>query len=734
MTNEGPLVLAAEVQKHATQEDCWIVVEGKVWDLTDFAPEHPGGLESITEHAGHDATEVYNAFHAPSLLPTTLGPRKLIGKLDPSTPLPTYQKPPPTSTPQLSTQPVEKPPLDTILSTHDFEAVASRTLTPKTWAFYSSAATDCHTLALNNSLFHRLLFRPRLLRNVRRVNTHTTLLGHPVSLPFFVSPAAMARMAHPEGEKALARGCASRGVMQCVSTNASFPIGEIVGAVREGDEEEEEGRREGRRRPVFFFQLYVNRERAKSEALLREVEALGVRAVVLTVDAPVAGKREADERVRAEGGLRAPMSGGEAGNDKKGGGMGRIMGSFVDPTVRWEDIGWIRRCTKLPLVLKGIQCAADAKMAMEMGVDGIIIVSHSVLRLVLSHVPRTMSTVADPVFAGLQAADEAITDSKKLRYVDIGINLGDPVFRGIYHGKRGHHDDFEHVLQRALEAGCRKLMVTGSDLKESEHAVDIAKAHPGLCYATIGVHPCSASQLASHPSGGPSAYLSSLRQLAESSRTAGHAVAFGEIGLDYDRLSLCPKETQLQVFDQQLDLAAELDLPLFLHMRAAMGDFERVMRKGESEGGGGGGGGEGKAGRWAKLQRRRGLVHSFTGTLEEMRRVVAMGFDVGVNGCSMKTEENVAVVREVPLERLQIETDGPWCEMRPSHASAPFLKDAPPLPKAVKKEKWTKEWMVKGRNEPCAITQVAWAVAKIKGIGVEEVCEAYVRILFPSLK
>ncbi|KAF2231267.1 Mg-dependent DNase [Viridothelium virens] len=275
-------------------------------------------------------------------------------------------------------------------------------------------------------------------------------------------------------------------------------------------------------------------------------------------------------------------------------------------------------------------------------------------------------------------------------------------------------------------------MVTGSDLKESEHAVEIAKAHPGLCYATIGVHPCSASQLASHPSGGSAAYLSSLRQLAESSRSAGHAVAFGEIGLDYDRLSLCPKETQLQVFDQQLDLAAELDLPLFLHMRAAMEDFERILRKGDAHedggegnaGGGGGAGAGGAMGRWAKLRRRRGLVHSFTGTLEEMQRVVAMGFDVGVNGCSMKTEENVAVVREVPLERLQIETDGPWCEMRPSHASAAFLKDAPPLPKAVKKEKWTKEWMVKGRNEPCAITQVAWAVAKIKGVGVEEVCEA----------
>ena len=283
-------------------------------------------------------------------------------------------------------------------------------------------------------------------------------------------------------------------------------------------------------------------------------------------------------------------------------------------------------------------------------------------------------------------------------------------------------------------------MVTGSDLTESEHAVEIAKAHrmllqsqsrsvpvfssllvylltlaiAGLCYATVGVHPCSAHQFASHPSG-PSGYLSALRDLVHSSRAAGHAVAFGEIGLDYDRLYLTPKDTQLEYFDQQLDLAAELQLPLFLHMRAAMDDFERILKKGEDEG---------EAGRWAKLRRSRGLVHSFTGSIEEMQRVVAMGFNVGINGCSMKTEENIEVVRAVPLEKLQIETDGPWCEMRPSHASAQFLKNAAPLPKAVKKEKWSKECMVKGRNEPCAIAQVAWAIAQIKGVNVEEVCDA----------
>lgn len=136
--------------------------------------------------------------------------------------------------------------------------------------------------------------------------------------------------------------------------------------------------------------------------------------------------------------------------------------------------------------------------------------------------------------------------------------------------------------------------------------------------------------------------LAELKALALESKQAGHAVAFGEIGLDYDRLFLSAKEPQLKYFEAQLDLAVEIQLPLFLHSRAASEDFEKLL-----------------APRLAKLP-RRGLVHSFTGTLEEMNRLVALGVDIGVNGCSLKTEENLEVVKAMPLDRIQIETDGPW--------------------------------------------------------------------------
>lgn len=219
------------------------------------------------------------------------------------------------------------------------------------------------------------------------------------------------------------------------------------------------------------------------------------------------------------------------------------------------------------------------------------------------------------------------------------------------------------------------------------------------------MHPCSTQDFDKHKPG-PELLLKELRSLTLEAKESGHVVAFGEIGLDYDRLFLSPKDVQLKYFEIQLDLAEEVQLPLFLHSRACSEDFERII-----------------GARLDKLP-KRGLVHSFTGTIPELDSLVKLGFDIGINGCSMKTAENLEAVKAVPLERLQIETDGPWCEIRASHASSQHLKDGPAVPKAVKKEKWQKGLMVKGRNESATIVQVAHVIARVKGISVEEVCEA----------
>lgn len=241
--------------------------------------------------------------------------------------------------------------------------------------------------------------------------------------------------------------------------------------------------------------------------------------------------------------------------------------------------------------------------------------------------------------------------------------------------------------------------------------------------------------------------LADLTALVTSAQSSGnkHLVAMGEFGLDYDRLHYCSKAVQLHSFAAQLKVAASLkpQLPLFLHSRACHADFVRLMKEAFGD-------------RLERLE-KGGVVHSFTGTAEEMRELMDLGLYIGINGCSFKTAENCAVVKEVHLDRLMIETDGPWCEVRPSHEGWKYLVDKKPIPtslsdgltaeaalkpqkqgkknqkkepefterfKSVKKEKWEEGAMVKSRNEPCNIERVAKIVAGIKGVSVEEVCEA----------
>jgi TatD DNase family protein len=267
-----------------------------------------------------------------------------------------------------------------------------------------------------------------------------------------------------------------------------------------------------------------------------------------------------------------------------------------------------------------------------------------------------------------------------------------------------HDSDLEEIISRAKSAGCRKLLVTGSSLEESRHALALAEAHPDFIFTTVGVHPCSTKEFNRPSNGSAQEHLQRLKELAMSSK---HVAAFGEIGLDYDRLQHAPAHVQRDYFVAQLEVAEEVGLPLFLHSRAAAMDFENILIP--------------------RLKRLRGgVVHSFTGTAEEMERLVENGLYIGINGCSLKTEENLEVVKRVPLGSLMLESDGPWCEIRPSHASAKFLQGAAVLPgaPAMRKEKFKKNSMVKSRNEPAATAHVATVVAAVKGLSVKEVAEA----------
>ncbi|XP_062518063.1 deoxyribonuclease TATDN1-like isoform X2 [Corticium candelabrum] len=221
----------------------------------------------------------------------------------------------------------------------------------------------------------------------------------------------------------------------------------------------------------------------------------------------------------------------------------------------------------------------------------------------------------------------------RMRFIDIGANLTDPVFRGLYRGKQAHSDDFQNVLKRAYDYGVEKIFVTGGSLPDSRRAVELTRLHESL-YCTVGCHPTRCQEFEKHPSG-EGDYFDSLLSLAK--ENTSKVVAIGECGLDYDRLQFCPKEIQLKYFEQQFSLVEATGLPMFFHCRNAHHDFMDIIRR-----------------NWPKM--KGGVVHSFDGSIDEAKAFVDMGLYIGINGCSLKTEENLAAAASIPSGRLMMET------------------------------------------------------------------------------
>ncbi|KAK0088176.1 hypothetical protein PV325_012843 [Microctonus aethiopoides] len=268
-----------------------------------------------------------------------------------------------------------------------------------------------------------------------------------------------------------------------------------------------------------------------------------------------------------------------------------------------------------------------------------------------------------PIFHGQMLAPK-MTNLRK--FIDIGANLLDPMYQGIYHGSQKHQPDLDGVLQRSWENNLSRIIITAGSLDESRKALELARTDARL-FTTVGCHPTRCNEF--EDSGNPETYLQSMTDLASHNRDK--IVAIGEMGLDYDRLNFCPKDIQKKYFEMQLSLCSKLKLPMFLHCRNAYEDFVNILRK-------------------HKDKLTDGVVHSFDGNPEEANSILQLGLYIGINGCSLKTEDNLFAVTTIPSDKLMIETDCPWCEIRPTHASA---KDVITSFPSAKKEKWQADQM-----------------------------------------
>ncbi|EDR15041.1 uncharacterized protein LACBIDRAFT_300783 [Laccaria bicolor S238N-H82] len=438
-----------QVAKHNTQDSCWVIIENNVYDVTEFLSEHPGGAKIILKYAGKDATAAYEPIHPPDALEKHLLPSQHLGPLD-STAASKVIEQQQTRKKTKDELRVEeavkrKPPLSRILSLMDMEDVARQVLSYKALVYYSSGSDDEVSYTENSRAFSRFFFRARVMRPVSECDPSTTLLGYHSSIPVFVSGSALAKLGHPQGEANITRAAGKTSLIQMVSSNASLSAQNIMDAAIPSQ--------------TLFFQLYKHRNDEIAEKRVREMDQLGYKAIFLTVDAIVAGNRERDIRSpwilddQEKGSVPVWDENNPTGEEAD---MGGIAGGLVandDRDMTWEKtIPWLRKITKLPIVIKGIQCVEDAVLASEAGVDGILLSNHGGRQLEYSLPPME-------VLLRLRQQRPDVFDKLEV-YIDGGVRRGTDVVKALCLGARavGLGRAFLYAQSAYGEAGVLKII------------------------------------------------------------------------------------------------------------------------------------------------------------------------------------------------------------------------------------------------------------------------------------
>ncbi|KAK9814510.1 hypothetical protein WJX72_007115 [[Myrmecia] bisecta] len=237
------------------------------------------------------------------------------------------------------------------------------------YGYYASGADTESTVRDNRAAFARYRLLPRMMVDVSHLDPSCKLLGKRLAFPVIVAPMAMQQMAHPDGELAVARACASAGIPMGVSTMGTYEKREVMLA--------------GAGVPFMMYQLYVFRDRDFVRDMVQDAERAGYTALAVTVDAPFLGNREADTRnsfklpegmfLRNVEGLVKKLA---IHHNTPGSGLNEVFSKQIDASLTWDFMLWLRTVTKLPVYVKGILSAADAQLAVDHGVDGIIVSNH----------------------------------------------------------------------------------------------------------------------------------------------------------------------------------------------------------------------------------------------------------------------------------------------------------------------------------------------------------------------
>lgn len=338
----------------------------------------------------------------------------------------------------------------------DFEEYAKQHLSKPIWDYYAAGADECSTRDDNLQAYKRIRLRPRILRDVSVTDTRTTILGTEISFPVGIAPTAFHCLAWPEGELATARATETVNTCYITSTYSTCSVEEICAAAPNG---------------YRWFQLYVYRDRKLSEQLVHRVEALGYKALVLTVDVPYTGKRRDDIRnqFKLPPHLRVKNFEGmfELQNSADPEEYG-VPSNTLDPSISWKDVRWLQSLTRLPIIIKGILTKEDAELAVEHGVQGIIVSNHGGRQL--DGGPATIDCLSE-IVETVQGRIEVYMDggirtgSDVLKALALGakcVFIGRPAIWGLaYKGEEGVKEvlqilNEEFRLSMAL-SGCRNV-------------------------------------------------------------------------------------------------------------------------------------------------------------------------------------------------------------------------------------------------------------------------------------